>query len=492
MENILIIFQMIFGFDEANPIAFISAIFLISFTLFLIVYSFFAEKIESRKWLLILFNSFFFYKLGGLLSLIILIPTLADFIIAKKIANTASENRKALYLYFSVFLSLGLLIYFKYSNFLIGVFGTLSGSSFSLLKIMIPVGISFYIFRTISYMLDVYNEKIEAVQKFSDYLLYMTFFPLLIAGPITRMETFASQINEKNIISKEKTNEGLFLIFKGIVKKAIFADYLSLYVNMVFNAPEGYSGMENLVGIICFTMQLYLDFSGYTDIAGGIAKILGFDIGINFNEPLKAKSVTDFWRRWHISLSEWLKDYIYFPLNFYFRKLKTFGAILAMFITFFICGIWHGTTLSFVLFGILHGTALSWEIFMRNTFPDKKTLISKIRNYVSWPVTFVFIVLTMIAMRTENLDSVAGIVKRIFTHMDLSYGILFLTVQTMFTIMFLTALALIFLSRNLKERISDFFKKAPLPVKTLLFIVAIQLVVEFQNQNIIPFIYAKY
>jgi D-alanyl-lipoteichoic acid acyltransferase DltB (MBOAT superfamily) len=306
------------------------------------------------------------------------------------------------------------------------------------------------------------------------------------------METFASQINEKNIISKENTNEGLFLIFKGIVKKAIFADYLSLYVNMVFNAPEGYSGMENLVGIICFTMQLYLDFSGYTDIAGGIAKILGFDIGINFNEPLKAKSVTDFWRRWHISLSEWLKDYIYFPLNFYFRKLKTFGAILAMFITFFICGIWHGTTLSFVLFGILHGTALSWEIFMRNTFPDKKTLISKIRNYVSWPVTFVFIVLTMIAMRTENLDSVAGIVKRIFTHMDLSYGILFLTVQTMFTIMFLTALVLIFLSRNLKERISDFFKKAPLPVKTLLFIVAIQLVVEFQNQNIIPFIYAKY
>jgi alginate O-acetyltransferase complex protein AlgI len=492
MEKILNVLGFIFSYDSNNPIAFISAYFLFSITVLILIYSFISKKIELRKWLLIIFNCFFFYKLGGVLAFVILIPTIFDFFIAKKIAATELESRKSLLLYLSIFLSLGLLIYFKYSNFLIGIFGTVTGTSFPLLKILIPVGISFYIFRSISYILDVYNEKIDPLVKFSDYLLYMTFFPLLIAGPITRVETFADQINDENIVNKEKTDEGLFLIFKGIIKKAIFADYLGLYVNMIFNAPEGYTGLENLVGITCFTVQLYLDFSGYTDIARGIAKVLGFEIGINFNEPLKANSVTDFWRRWHISLSEWLKDYIYFPLNFYFRKLRTLGAILAMFITFFICGIWHGTTFSFILFGILHGTALSWEIFMRNTFTDKKSTINKFSTYASWPLTFIFIIITMIAMRTENLNAAAGIVTRIFTNMDLSYGILFFTVQTIFTIMFILALTLIFLSRNIKDLISRYFIKAPLILKSLLFIVAIQVIIELQNQHIVPFIYAKY
>jgi D-alanyl-lipoteichoic acid acyltransferase DltB (MBOAT superfamily) len=491
MQDFLNILKNLFVYNPTAQISFISGYFLFAFTFLLLIYSFVSHNLKARKWTLIVFNFFFYYKLTGLLCLIILVPILVDFYCAKAIYKTASEKRKQFFMYLSIFCSLGLLIYFKYTNFFLELTNALTGNSFSLLKIAIPVGISFYVFRSICYILDVYNEKIDPVKSFSNYLLYMTFFPLLISGPITRAELFEPQIEDKQLINKDKIKEGLYLVFKGIIKKAIFADYLSLYVALIFNTPEGYTGLENLVGILCFTIQLYLDFSGYTDIAVGISKMLGFDIGINFNEPLKSRSITDFWRRWHISLSEWLRDYLYFPLNYYFRKLRTGGAILAMFITFFICGIWHGTTLLFILFGLLHGLALSWEIFIRK-YTIKNSFFKVVAPAFSWTFTFCFIMVTFISMRADSLSSAAGIVSGIFTKMDLSKAILFLTVQGMFSAMLLTSILLIFVPTVFKNKIKAIFLKTPLIGKIALFIIIVQIVVELENQNIVPFIYAQY
>jgi D-alanyl-lipoteichoic acid acyltransferase DltB (MBOAT superfamily) len=345
-----------------------------------------------------------------------------------------------------------------------------------LLKIIIPVGISFYVFRTISYVVDVYNEKVECVQKISDYLVYMTFFPLMISGPITRAEQFIPQINQKEGVSREKINSGIYYIIKGIVKKAIFADYLSVYVAMIFAAPKGYSGIENLVGIVCFTIQLYLDFSGYTDIATGISKIIGFEIGANFNEPFKAKSVSEFWRRWHISLSDWLKDYIFSPLNFYFRKMKVFGAILAMFITFFICGI-----------------VLSWELATRNFFSFKaKGFLTFVMSPILWILTFSFLVVSMMAMKVESVETAWGFISKLWTDTGFQNARLFFEVQLAFTSMFLIAILLVFSPTKLKNKFQLMFIKSHVSVKICIMLLLVQIMIELQNQNIVPFIYAQY
>lgn len=483
----------IFGFDKLNPISLISGYFLIALTLFLVVYSIFYRWLEIRKWILIIFNLFFYFKLTGSLSFIILIPAVVDYFSAKKIEKTSSEVLKRLLLSLSIITSLGLLVYFKYTNFFLEIINQFSGTSYDLLKIIIPVGISFYVFRTISYVVDVYNEKIESVQKLSDYLVYMTFFPLMISGPITRAEHFIPQLNQKEGVSKENMNTGIYFIIKGLVKKAIFADYLSVYVAMIFAAPKGYSGIENLVGIVCFTIQLYLDFSGYTDIATGISKILGFEIGVNFNEPFKAKSISEFWRRWHISLSDWLKDYIFSPLNFYFRKMKVFGAILAMFITFFICGIWHGTTWVFILFGIIHGTVLSWELITRNFFAFKqKSFLSIMMQPISWILTFTFLVVTMMAMRVESVEIAWGILSKLWTDSGFQNAYLFIEIQLAFTVMFMLALILVFLPSVFKNKLQSLFVQSHISVKIGVLLLVTQIMIELQNQNIVPFIYAQY
>ena len=499
MDNIIAILKNLFLYDPQKPIEFTGGYFLFLFSFFVLIYSTIQKNTTWKKWSLIIFSFFIYYKLTGLLCLLILIPTVADFLLARQMAKTESESQKKWFLYTALLFSLGLLIYFKYTNFFIEIINGISGKSFQLLELVKVLGISYFVFRSISYILDVYHEKIDPTEKFSDYLLYMTFFPLIISGPITRAESFLPQIEEKNTINKEQINQGIYLIFKGMIKKAIFADYLFLYVKSTFFPPDGYTGLENLVGIVCFTVHIYLNFSGYTDMVRGMAKILGFEIGINFDEPFKAKSITEFWRRWHISLSEWLKDYLYFPLNYYFRRLKIYGAIVALFITFFICGIWHGTTYSFVLFGALHGIALSWEFYLKNHLVKKVPSFNKISDKLQWFLTFTFICLTFMSMYIDidantpiTISKAGGIIVKIFTEFDLSFIVLYFTEQYVFTAMFTLALILIFLNTKNKDQFRSWFESAPLYVKTILFIILVQLIVEMQSQNYVPFIYAKY
>ncbi len=480
-------------FDPADPISFISSIFLYIFALFIIIYSLVYTKPELRKWSLILISLFFYYKLTGILFLVILIPVFCDFFITRQMALTKSETKRKLWMFTAVFISLGLLVYFKYTNFFIQILNSTTHHSFSTLAILIPVGISYYIFRSISYVLDVYYEKYPPATNITDYLLYMTFFPLLISGPITRAELFLPQISTTAAITKYNINRGIYFILKGVIKKAIIADYLGMYVNIVFSVNGGFTGFENLMGILGFAMQIYFDFSGYTDIAIGISSILGFDIGINFNEPFKAISITDFWRRWHISLSEWLRDYIFTPLNFYMRSLKIHGSVIAIIITFLICGIWHGASYTFIMWGLLYGIAMSWEIYSRPLISlSRKHVPSKIVSITGWFFTFAFVVSMLVLLRAESLTAALNIYFKMFTNMDLHYLPPFICVRWLYMIIILVAFLIVFISKNIKQKISASFIQSPLIIKILIFIIVSQIFIRLQSQEIQSFLYTKF
>ena len=482
-----------FLFDAANPISFISSTFLYMFALFIIIYSLVYTKPELRKWSLILISLFFYYKLTGIVFLIIFIPVLVDFFLTRQMAITKTESLRKLYMYLAVLTSLGLLIYFKYTNFFIQILNSTTSHTFSTLKILIPVGISYFIFRSISYVLDVYYEKYPPADNITDYLLYMTFFPLLISGPITCAELFLPQIKSTSTISRYHINRGIYFITKGVIKKAIIADYLGMYVNIVFSVNGGYTGFENLMAILGFAMQIYFDFSGYTDIAIGISAILGFDIGINFNQPFKAISITDFWRRWHISLSEWLRDYIFTPLNFYLRSWKIHGSVAAIIITFLICGAWHGASFTFIFWGLFYGLAMAWEIYSRPLISrSRRHFPKRLINFVGWFFTFAFVVTMLVLLRADTVMAAKSIYFKMFTNMDLHYLPPFVRVRWLYMLVICTAFILVFLSDRIRQKVSALFIQSPLIVKIILLILVSQLFIRLQSQEIQSFLYTKF
>lgn len=216
----------------------------------------------------------------------------------------------------SLGVNLGLLAYFKYTNFLGGVIASLMGGEFTALDIFLPVGISFFTFQSLSYTIDVYRKDIKPLTNILDYAFYVSFFPQLVAGPIVRARDFIPQIRKPLFVSQEMFGRGIFLILSGLFKKAIISDYISVnFVERIFDNPTLYSGVENLMGVYGYALQIYCDFSGYSDMAIGIALLLGFHFNLNFNSPYKSASITEFWRRWHISLSSWLRDYLYISLG---------------------------------------------------------------------------------------------------------------------------------------------------------------------------------
>ncbi|MBN2683403.1 MAG: MBOAT family protein [Bacteroidales bacterium] len=308
--------------------------FWIFYAIVLFGYSFLYKKSIARSSFLFFVSLFFYYKTGGYFFSLLIFSTLVDYFIGRGIHLSKKDYKRKLLVVLSVFVNLGVLAYFKYSYFIIeninDLFGTnlhvvnylsvwtnaVSGSNFSVSNIILPVGISFYTFQTISYSIDVYRKKVDPVKSIIDFGFYVSFFPQLVAGPIVRAAEFIPQIYQKYSLTKAEFSHAIFLIMNGLFKKMIVSDYISInFVERVFDAPLQYSGLENLLGLYGYSIQIYCDFSGYTDIAIGIALLLGFRLPLNFNSPYKAANITDFWRRWHISLSSWLRDYLYIPLG---------------------------------------------------------------------------------------------------------------------------------------------------------------------------------
>lgn len=340
-------------YDPQAPMIFSSGIFLWLFAAFMIVYTLLQRQYTARILFVTLFSYYFYYKSSGTYFFLLALVTVCDFLLAQWMDCTEGHWKRKGLVTLSLGVNLGLLAYFKYTNFLGGVIASLMGGEFTALDIFLPVGISFFTFQSLSYTIDVYRKDIKPLTNILDYAFYVSFFPQLVAGPIVRARDFIPQIRKPLFVSQEMFGRGIFLILSGLFKKAIISDYISVnFVERIFDNPTLYSGLENLMGVYGYALQIYCDFSGYSDMAIGIALLLGFHFNLNFNSPYKSASITEFWRRWHISLSSWLRDYLYISLGGN-RKGK-FRQYLNLIITMFLGGLWHGASWNFVLWGTFH------------------------------------------------------------------------------------------------------------------------------------------
>ena len=363
------------SYNNLHPLLFTHVEFWVFFLILGLGLIFLDNRNTLRVVYLFAFSLLFYYKSCGLFFLLILLSICFNYAVGLLLGHYKTHRARKLVLSIAVCLNLLLLAYFKYALFFVESVNSLFGTSFShsnifaqflgwfvgnpssVTMVLLPVGISFYTFQAISYVVDVYRGAIAPLRRLVDFGFYLSFFPQLIAGPIVRASEFIPQIHKPYLLSRREASHALFLILVGLFKKIILSDYLALnLVDRVFNNPIAYSGVENLMASYGYTLQIYCDFSGYTDIAIGIALLLGYRLSINFNFPYKATSMTDFWRRWHISLSTWLRDYLYIPLggNRHGRLVMWSSLMLTMLLG----GLWHGASWTFVFWGGAHGLGL--------------------------------------------------------------------------------------------------------------------------------------
>ena len=365
--------QALFAYDASSPLIFSSGLFLFLFAGFLLVYSAFRRAPMARIVYVIAFSLYFYYKSSGIYFLLLVFAAASDFLIARGIYRARFRWTKRWLVVLSVAVNLGMLGYFKYTNFLIDISNQLFGQGFlQFQNIFLPVGISFFVFQSMSYTIDIYRGQLKPLSNWLDYLFYLSFFPQLVAGPIVRARDFIPQIRQNPVVvTREMFGTGVFLILTGLFKKAIISDYISLnFVDRIFDEPLLYSGFECLMGIYGYALQIYCDFSGYSDMAIGIALLLGFRFPKNFDAPYKSATITEFWRRWHISLSMWLRDYLYISLGGNRKgRLRTYFNLL---VTMVLGGLWHGAAIRFVLWGTLHGVALALHKLWLSVVPGAK------------------------------------------------------------------------------------------------------------------------
>ena len=300
----------LFSYQKDAPMIFSSGIFWVIFLMFLPIYAALKDKRKQMLVFVVAFSLYFYYKSSGLFFLLLVCTSLLDWTLSRVLVKLRSKAAQKLCVAVSVVTSLSILGYFKYANFFLWNWNEMVGGNFQPLDIILPVGISFYTFQSISYIVDVYKGRVQPTSSWLEYAFFLSFFPALVAGPIVRADYFIPQIKENRSATRDEVYFGFWLIILGIIKKSLIADYISQYNDLIFSSPTGYTGFESLMGVIGYTMQIYCDFSGYSDMAIGIALIMGFKLSANFDFPYKSTNLTEFWRRWHISLSSWLRDYV--------------------------------------------------------------------------------------------------------------------------------------------------------------------------------------
>ena len=409
-----------FLYDKENLLLFNNGFFVYFFAAFIVLYYSFKNNYKVRTWLFCAFSLYFFYKASGAFVLLVIASAIVDFFIGNLIYEVPSRKSKKILLWVGLSFNIGLLIYFKYFNFLVNTYNDFLGHNIKPLEVTSLVGISFYTFESISYMVDLYHRKILPARRFADYLLFLSFFPKLVMGPIVRAADFLPQISKPYFVSNDDFSKGFYLIVTGLFKKLIISDYISAnFVNYVFDEPSRYSGLECLFATYGFAVVIYCDFSGYTNIAIGIAKWLGFSIPDNFNLPYKSKDITEFWKRWHISLSSWLKDYIYIPLGG--NKKGELRKYINLIITMFIGGLWHGANFTYVIWGLMHGVALAiHKLWIEKShyvlFEFRK---SRLYDAIATFITFQFICIAWIFFRAENITKA----KAMFTQIKHQFNV---------------------------------------------------------------------
>ncbi len=477
------------SYDSSRPMLFSSGLFWALFLVFMPLYGLLKRRWWQMSVFVVAFSLYFYYKSSGMFVLMLTGTSLLDWLLSIIMSQPeASPAQRRTCLAISLTTSLGILAYFKYADFFLWNLNATIGSNFQPFDLILPVGISFYTFQSVSYIIDIYKRRVSPTATWLEYAFFLSFFPALVAGPIVRADYLLPQIRSNRHASRKEVYSGLWMIITGVVKKAIIADYIAQYNDLIFANPGGYSGFESLMGIIGYTMQIYCDFSGYSDMAIGIALIMGFKLAPNFNFPYKAHNLTDFWHRWHISLSTWLRDYIYIPLGG--NRKGTARTYVNSFTTMLIGGLWHGAAWKFVFWGAMHGAGLAAHKAARSRLckiPD-----TKIVSAISWLVTICFVSVLWVFFRADSYGDSITILGKVFTDFSPAHIMPFVSARMLWLILMIVIIAAHALPEGMHGRLSEMFIKSPWIVKLLVFIVVVQLVLELQSESVAPFIYFRF
>ena len=547
--------KSIFLYNENQPLIFTQFFFWGFFAVVLAVYSIVYKKNALRNAFLFLVSLFFYYKTSGLFISILIFSTILDYFIGKYIYSSQNELKRKVLVGTSIFINLFVLCYFKYAYFFTDSYNTIfntdlqvfnhfaqftnniAGTHFTVDKILLPVGISFYTFQTISYSVDIYRKQIKPVKNILDFGFYVSFFPQLVAGPIVRASEFIPQLYQPYRLTQYQFGLALFWIINGLIKKIVIGDYIAVnFIDRIFQNPMMYTGFENLMALYAYSLQVYADFSGYTDIAIGVALLMGFTLPTNFNSPYKAKNVGEFWKRWHMSLSTWLRDYLYIPLGgnrggswgtwivgililafivlisgkmmvFYIALwlllLLIFLAIwikafkewlitnINLLITMLLGGLWHGASWNFVIWGGLNGLGLmAYKLWKKISPYEKYNNFFAIGFKVF--VTLTFITFTRIWFRAENMEITWQILSQIKSNFRLDLIPEIISNYRMVFLLTIVGFAIHWLPSKTKKWYKEKFINSPIPIKVLVAVLAVFGVYQAMSSELQAFIYFQF
>lgn len=478
-------------YDSMNPLLFNSPLFL---GLFLIFYLFYvlmsdAKHLLMRRLYLIVFSLFFYYKAGHNFYILLVACAILTHWFSRLMYQEDEPWRRKVLMLFVVISNLGVLVYYKYTNFFIKNINSIFSSNFDTLDLVLPIGISFFVFEAISYAVDLYRRQMEPARSTLDFCFYISFFPKLVAGPIIRAKDFLPQMYEKLTLSKIQAGNALYLIILGLIKKAVISDYISVnFVGRVFDSPLSYTPFETLMAVYGYALQIYCDFSGYSDMAIGLALLMGFSIPPNFHTPYKSQSVTEFWRRWHISLSSWLRDYLYISLGGNRKgKIRTY---FNLFLTMLIGGFWHGASWTYVVWGALHGLMLVIERFLSQFIKIPQNVVTRFFKVL---LTFHFVAFCWIFFRAQTFELAGDVITNI-THLSFSldeWGAIFKGYQNVFILVAIGFL-IHFTPERLANKVKHYFAVSPLVVKAIVMALAFWLVYATASSGPQPFIYFQF
>lgn len=488
-SNIIEHLKSWFVYDPKSPLLFNSSLFLGLFLGFYLIYILTYKHDRFRTVYVLLFSLFFYYKAGGYYFILLVLCSIFNYYVSEFLRNTKEQKKRKLILTVLVVANLGLLAYYKYTNFFIENINTIFDGNISFKNIILPIGISFYVFQAISYAIDIYRREIEPAKNLLDFSFYLCFFPQLVAGPIVRAKEFLPQMYSKIKLTKEEMGMAIFLILVGLIKKAIISDYISLnFVDRIFDSPNSYTSIENLLATYGYAIQIYCDFSGYSDMAIGLALLMGFKLPVNFRTPYQSQSVTEFWRRWHISLSSWLRDYLYIPLGGNRKgKVRTY---VNLFLTMLIGGLWHGAAWRFVVWGALHGIALGVERFLKQYIKIPENIFTRV---ICTLLTFHFVVFCWIFFRARSFDTAIDLISNI-GHLSFQWEqwLSVITVYKNVLIILVIGFIMHFLPEKFVNTLQRGFITLPIAGKAIFIAIVFWLVYATASSEIQPFIYFQF
>ena len=484
----------ILEYSPTSPLLFNTGLFIFFFLTFIAGYTLLSSRRTAPLRLLYVtaFSYYFYYKNAGAWCMLLAVITLVNFFCAIGMERSGSQQARKRWMWTAVGFMLAQLAFFKYTNW---VLSTLAGFTLlpadTQLDLPMLIGISFFTFQSMSYIIDVYRRQMPATRSLTDFAFFVSFFPTLLAGPILRARTFLPQLRQPIHITHQMMGSGTWFIIMGLFKKCIISDYISQnFVSRIFDNPALYSGLENLLGVYGYALQLYCDFSGYSDMAIGIALWMGFSLPPNFRAPYKSDSITDFWRRWHISLSSWLRDYLYISMGG--NRCSRWRMYFNQFMTMLLGGLWHGASWNFVIWGSVHGVALclhkAWQQLLGH---DKHYHPTGLRRVLAVVLTFHLVCFSWLFFAGSSFESSAAMLTQIFTNFQPQLITQFVAGYPEVTALMTLGFVLHFLPTRLNERTEALMGRTPSILLAVLLALTIIWAIQVKGSEIQPFIYFK-